>query len=96
MINKFSGDIKFKKFILSASLYGGASIFGPILVFVGTGYFLDKHFQTGRLFIFSGLAIAFIFTNVLLYRKAAQLTREMVKLSPPPLSSNETIKPNKH
>jgi F0F1-type ATP synthase assembly protein I len=50
----------------------------------GGGYVLDKTFQTGRLFFIGGIALAFVLTNILLYRRAAEVTKEIIKLSPPP------------
>lgn len=91
MNNKQDKEVKPRKFLLCASLYGGFSIFGPILVFVVLGHFLDKYFQTGRIFLFSGLAIAFVVTNILLYRKAMELTREMIKLSPPQTGDDKEL-----
>jgi F0F1-type ATP synthase assembly protein I len=79
----------FRAFALATSVYGGASILGPLLFLGGGGYFLDKMFQTGRLFFVGGIFLAFIITNVLLYRRAAEISKEIVKLSPPPIKEEE-------
>ncbi len=81
---KNNKDRVFRSFILTTSVYGGVSILGPLLLLGGGGYLLDKAFYTGRLFFICGVALAFILTNILLYRRAASVTREIVKLSPPP------------
>jgi F0F1-type ATP synthase assembly protein I len=80
---------KFKSFAFATSIYGSASIFGPMLFLGGVGYFLDKNFLTGHIFLIIGLALAFITTNILLFRKAIELTKEIEKLAPKPLEEDE-------
>lgn len=59
--------------------YSSASVFGPLVIFLGIGYFLDKHFQTKPIFLLIGLAVAFIITNVLLFRKSRSVSFEVLK-----------------
>lgn len=77
-------DKKFKSFAFATSLYGSASIFGPMLFLGGIGYFLDKKFSGSHVFLICGLALAFITTNILLFRKAFEITKEIEKLAPKP------------
>ena len=50
-------------------MFNATAIFGPILLLGGLGYFLDKYFGTEKKFIFLGIGVAFILTNVLMFRK---------------------------
>jgi len=52
-----------------ALMFNATAIFGPILLLGGLGYFLDKYFGTEKKFIFLGIGVAFILTNVLMFRK---------------------------
>lgn len=79
MEKKIVKDNNFRAYALATSLYGGVSIFGPLLVLGGGGYFLGKYFQNGRLFLFIGIGLAFITTNILLYRRVAQIMKEIGK-----------------
>ncbi len=63
-----------KKLATTMAVYSGASIFGPLVLFGGAGYFLDKYFQTKPLLIIVGVFLAFIISNILLYKKAMALT----------------------
>ena len=74
-------DRNFKTFSLVASVYGGGAILGPILIFAGGGYFLDKFFGREHLFLFIGLALAFVTTNILLYRQSMKIMREMESMT---------------
>ncbi|MFA5247786.1 MAG: AtpZ/AtpI family protein [Patescibacteria group bacterium] len=92
MGNKVIKNNNFRAYALATSLYGGVSIFGPLLVLAGGGYFLDKYFQTGRLFLFIGIGLAFIVTNVLLYRRAFSIMKEMEKDLPPKPEEEDDFK----
>ncbi len=85
-------DKNFKAFAFATSLYGSASIFGPMLFLGGVGYFLDKKFFSGHIFLICGLALAFITTNILLFRKAFEITKEIEKLAPKPLEEDDDFK----
>jgi len=70
----------FKKLAYSYAAYSAGSVFGPMLVLGGIGYALDKFFKT-RFIVFIGVAIAFIITNILIYRKTKKLSEKMSKIS---------------
>lgn len=57
--------------------YTGASIFGPLAVFLVLGYILDIFFGTKPILIIFGLLAAFITTNILLYRKIKRLIKRI-------------------
>jgi F0F1-type ATP synthase assembly protein I len=63
------------------SVYTGASILGPLLLFSSLGILLDKYFQSSPLFTLIFIGLAFIFTNILLFRKTKMLSKEMKKFS---------------
>ena len=63
-----------KKLAFSLGFYSSFSILGPLLLLGGIGFALDKYFNTYPRMLLIGLAIAFIFTNVLLFRKVKALT----------------------
>ena len=54
---------------MAMSFYTSASIFGPLILIGGTGFLLDKHFGTEPVITIIFFFIAFIISNVLLFRK---------------------------
>lgn len=63
-----------KKLIGYLGLYTSASIFGPLIIFGGAGYLLDSYLGTKPWLIIVGVFVAFIFTNIFLYKKVIALT----------------------
>jgi len=53
--------------------YTSGSILGPLLVFGGLGYTLDKVFDTKPILLVIGVVLAFITTNVLLFKQIKRL-----------------------
>lgn len=73
-------DVKSTKDLAVAMFYyTSGSILGPLLVFGGLGYYLDKFFHTTPLLIVIGIIVAFITTNILLFKKLRQLNRTINK-----------------
>ena len=69
-------------FILKqALLWNAASIVGPIVFFGGIGWLLDRFFHTGRIFLFLSVAVAFVATHVLMFRKLQIYSKEINKIS---------------
>lgn len=68
-----------KQIVLGMAAYTSASILGPLLVFGGFGYFLDSVFGKYPLWTLILLAVAFVFTNVLLFRKIKKISVIMEK-----------------
>ncbi|MCF7795211.1 AtpZ/AtpI family protein [Patescibacteria group bacterium] len=58
-----------KQLALSFVAYSTASIFGPLLIIGGLGYFLDQYFDTIPIITIIAVFIAFIVTNILLFKK---------------------------
>ena len=67
-------DNNTKKLIFSLTAYTSASILGPLIFFGGIGYLLDLYFQTKPFILIISVFIAFIFTNIFLYKKIKFLT----------------------
>ena len=70
-----------KDIVKGVAIYTSASILGPIFFFGGIGFFLDKHFQKKPLFMLIFIGIAFIFTNIILFKKTRMLTKKMEQCS---------------
>lgn len=71
------------KFLIlkQALLFNVTSIVGPVLVFGGIGWLLDSFFHTGRVFLFLSVAVAFVATHVLMFRKLQIYSKEINKIS---------------
>ena len=50
-----------------------------IILFGGTGYLLDHYFDTNPIFLFVLLVLSFPITQIILYKRAKQLTKDMKK-----------------
>jgi F0F1-type ATP synthase assembly protein I len=66
-----------KELAWGMATYTSGSIFGPLVLFGGLGYFIDKYFSTKPVFILVGVLIAFIFSNILIFKKLIKLNREL-------------------
>lgn len=73
-ILKKTGSIK--QLALGMAIYSGASIFGPLVFFILLGLTLDKYFETKPIFLLSGVAVAFVFTNLLLFKRIKALNKK--------------------
>ena len=60
----------------------GYSIAVPVVVFALTGRYLDKHFNTGHLLLFSGLALALITSFMMIAKKIRIILSRMPKVLP--------------
>lgn len=65
-----------------ALLFNATSIVAPIVVFGGIGWLLDYFFHTGRIFLFLSVAVAFVATHILMFRKLQRYSKEINKISP--------------
>jgi F0F1-type ATP synthase assembly protein I len=68
-----------KKLMLDLSLYAGALILGPLIFFGGIGYLLDKYLNTQPIILIISVLVAFIFTNIFLYKKIKDLNQVIKK-----------------
>lgn len=66
-----------REIAVASAMYSLGSIFAPLLFFLGLGLLLDKIFKTHPLFLISGVFVAFIVTNVLLFKKIKKINQMM-------------------
>ncbi len=65
-----------KSVILREALFfSGTAIFGPIFFLGGLGYFLDKYFGTSKVFLLSSIGLAFVLTQILMFRKVKEFNK---------------------
>ena len=62
------------KVMVEVMAYSSAAVFGPLAVFLILGYWFDKFFNSSPKFLLIGLAIAFIVTNILLFKKSQSIS----------------------
>jgi len=66
-----------REIIIASSLYSIGSILGPLLVFGGFGLILDRVFDTKPVALLINIFVAFIITNVLLFKKIKKINGMM-------------------
>lgn len=64
-----------KQLALSFVAYSSASIFGPLLVIGGIGWLLDKWLGTAPIILIISVFLAFITTNILLFKKIKMINK---------------------
>lgn len=65
-----------KDLAFGMATYTGASILGPLVLFIAIGYGLDYLLNTKPLMIIIGVLGAFALTNLLIYRKIRKLMKD--------------------
>lgn len=65
-----------KELIVSTLIYNSTQIFGPLLIFVIIGIALDKIFETRPKILLICVLLAFIFTNILVFKKVKKLIKK--------------------
>jgi len=63
-----------RELAIATFYYISGSVFGPLILFLGLGYFLDQAFHSKPKMLIVGFFIAFITSNVLLFKKAKRVT----------------------
>ena len=81
-----------RELIIASSMYSIGSIAGPLLIFGGIGLILDKYFKTSPWALLGCIFIAFIITNILLFRKVKKLNELMLSQAPKKLEEKELEK----
>jgi len=64
-----------KQLSWALAIYSSTSIFAPLLIIGGGGWWLDRVFGTRPWLLAISIFIAFIITNVLLFRKVVALNK---------------------
>jgi F0F1-type ATP synthase assembly protein I len=57
------------KILKESMLFTVTSVAGPILTFGGIGYALDYFFGTDKVFLLSAIAVSFIVTQIVMFKK---------------------------
>jgi|WetSurMetagenome_2_1015567.scaffolds.fasta_scaffold00819_7 F0F1-type ATP synthase assembly protein I len=68
-----------KDFAMGMALYSSASVLGPLIIFGVIGYFLDKIYHGHHLILLVSIFVAFIITNILIFRKTFTIMAELKK-----------------
>jgi F0F1-type ATP synthase assembly protein I len=77
MADKNVAEKGIKDFVLGMAVYSSASVLGPLIVFGVIGYFLDKAFNGHNFILLASIFIAFIITNILIFRKTLTIMAEL-------------------
>jgi len=77
-----------KEIARAMTLYITYSVLGPLLLIGGIGYLVDKIFNS-RFALFFSIFVAFIVSNVLMFRKLQKINKEIEIISPPEGSSDK-------
>lgn len=64
-----------REMLLASAMYSLGSILGPLLVCGGLGFMLDKIFSSSPWGLLGSILVAFIITNILLFRKLGRINR---------------------
>ncbi|MFA4999901.1 MAG: AtpZ/AtpI family protein [Patescibacteria group bacterium] len=62
-----------KTMAIATFYHTSGAILGPLLILGGLGYFLDRKFSSGPLYLIIGVFLAFVTTNILLFKKLGQI-----------------------
>ena len=62
-----------REIIIASSMYSITSILGPLLIFGGSGLILDRLFDTKPWALLISILVAFIVTNILLFKKIKKI-----------------------
>ncbi len=66
-----------REIIVASAMYSIGSILGPLLIIGGLGLLLDRFFGTHPWILLGSVLVAFIVTNVLLFKKIKKINRMM-------------------
>lgn len=50
-------------------MFNVTAILGPVFFLGGAGWLLDRHFGTNKKILFVAIAIAFVITNIMMFKK---------------------------
>lgn len=64
---------------LRVASYSSAYIFGPMLVLGIAGYITDRYLETSPIILLISIGIAFIVSNVLLFKKRSALSKNLLR-----------------
>jgi F0F1-type ATP synthase assembly protein I len=87
-LRKITDFKSIRELSLSVFYYVSGTIFGPLLVFGGLGYILDSFFDTSPTLLIVGVFVAFLTTNLLLFKKVTKLNSLMNSYGKKPQQNN--------
>ena len=73
-------DNNIRDLIRGMAVYSSASVLGPLIIFGGIGYFLDQAYNGKHLILLGSILVAFVITNILIFRKAMAIMAELEKI----------------
>ena len=79
-----------KELIIATATYSLGSILGPLLILGGSGFIIDRLYQTSPWGILGGVLIAFITTHILLFKKLGRINRLIEANQKPTKSSADS------
>lgn len=83
-----------REIFLASASYSLGSIFGPLIVIGGIGFFLDKLFGTKPWILLASVLVAFVVTNILLFKKIKKINQMMEKYRQEVLADKDKLKDN--
>lgn len=87
---KIKNSSSLKELALSTFYYISGSILGPLLVFLGLGYFLDNVLKTKPKMLIVGFFVAFVVTNILLFKKVVAINKVLDSYKKPEDQDNQS------
>jgi F0F1-type ATP synthase assembly protein I len=84
-----------RQIIFSSAAYSLSSILGPLLILGVPAYFLDTFLGTRPIIMLVSVFIAFIMTNILLFKKVQKISHLIETSFPPKKSENKVEGDNK-
>lgn len=84
-----------RQIIFSSATYSLSSILGPLLILGVPAYFLDTLLGTRPIIMLVSVFIAFITTNVLLFKKVQQINHLIATKFPPKKVEQENSEENR-
>lgn len=90
-LKKITDFKSIRELSLSVFYYISGTIFGPLLVFGGLGYILDSFFDTSPTLLIVGVFVAFLTSNLLLFKKVTKLNGLMNQYGKKPEQSSSEL-----
>ena len=68
-----------REIAISSAMYSIGAIFAPLIIIGGTGYLLDKWFDTYPFIFLISALIAFVITNIMLFKRIKKINKTIEK-----------------
>ncbi len=80
-----------REIAMASAMYSLGSIIGPLLAFGGLGLLLDRIFKTHPWLLLISILLAFITTNILLFKKIKKINQMMDAYRQEALTKKEEV-----